>query len=255
MIKVNGLTCGYDGKDILTNISFNLNLGENLCILGANGCGKTTLVKAICGLIPYKGNIEVFGKEVSRYKTRELGKKVAVLSQKATVYFSFSVFETVMLGRYVRLPKNIFTAVDKSHEEFVMHCLETVGIADLKNRTIDTLSGGQMQKVLLARALAQEPDVILLDEPSNHLDIKSQREIFEFLRQWSSDKKHSYIGVLHDLALAYNNFKKGLMLKNGSIVYFGELNKSKTSNLTETYDFDVINYLNEMNRTLENIDG
>ncbi len=253
MLKVNNLICSYDEAAVINKVDFTLKKGENLCILGSNGCGKTTLLKAISGLVPYSGSIKLFDKEVSETKPFELGQTIAILSQNSNVYFSYTVFETVMLGRYVKLPKKIFAKPDKTHEDYVMHCLETVGIANLKDREISTLSGGQMQKVMLARALAQEPKIILLDAPSNHLDMKSQMELFNFLEDWTQSKEHSVIAVLHDISLALNFFEKVLFLKNGEIVMNGHKNLATSKHLKNTYDFDVVGYLKKLNTPLEEI--
>ncbi len=253
MLEVSNLSTGYEDNPIINDISFSIKEGENLCVIGSNGCGKTTLLKAISGLLDYKGSIKLFNKEIKHTKPKELGKNLAILSQSSNVYFSFSVFETVMLGRYVMLPKNVFAKPDKSHEDYVMHCLELVGVADLKDREISTLSGGQMQKVLLARALAQEPKIILLDEPSNHLDIKSQMELFAFLQDWTADKKHSVIGVLHDVSLAVNYFHKGLFMKDGNIIFNGDIKEATKNDYYSTYNFDVVEYLNKLNKPLEDM--
>ncbi len=253
MLVVNNLCCNYGDNRVINNMNFSLAEGESLCIIGANGCGKTTLLKAISGLLPYEGSIKLNKNEIKDTRPFEIGKTVAMLSQQMTVYFSYSVFDTVMLGRYVKLPKKIFARPDKLHEEYVMYCLEAVGIADLKDRDIQTLSGGQMQKVMLARALAQEPQIILLDEPSNHLDIKSQMELFTFLNEWTKTDNHSVIGVLHDVSLALNFFERGLFMKNGEIVFDAKHSEATREDLIATYNFDVVNYLTELNKPLEKL--
>ncbi|MFI3201243.1 MAG: ABC transporter ATP-binding protein [Eubacteriales bacterium] len=253
MLKVENLSCGYDGKTILHQVSFQLEKGQNLCILGANGCGKTTLLKAVGGLLPYEGSIRLCNQEIKDISAWELGKEMAILSQNTNVYFSYSVYDTVMLGRYVKLPKNVFARIEETHHEYVMYCLEAVGIIGLKDREIGTLSGGQMQKVLLARTLAQEPKIILLDEPSNHLDVKSQMELFEFLEEWSSDGEHSVIGVLHDVSTAFHFFQKGLFLREGQVTYLGNMNQVKREQLSQTYGFDVIHYIKALQESLEGL--
>ncbi len=238
MLKIKNLSCNYGKNLVLKDINFNLNQGENLCILGSNGCGKTTLIKAISGLLNYSGNIQLFNKEVKNIKPHELGKFIAVLSQNSNVYFSYTIFDTVMLGRYLHISNNIFIKPDKAQVDYVLYCLESVGIADLKDRELSTLSGGQMQKVFLARALAQEPKIIILDEPSNHLDIKSQMELFVFLKEWTKDGEHNVISVLHDISLAVNFFNNGILLKNGEIIFKGNLKNLSSKDLLTTYDFD-----------------
>ncbi|OON99307.1 MAG: hypothetical protein ATN35_13320 [Epulopiscium sp. Nele67-Bin004] len=251
MLDVQNLTCGYGEKTVIKDVSFNLDTNQNLCILGLNGCGKSTLLKAINGTLDYSGSIKLFDNEISKIRPSELGQKIATLSQTSKVYFAYKVFDAVMLGRYTKLPKNVFTPISKEHEEYVMYCLDIVGITDLKDQNINTLSGGQMQKVLLARALAQEPQIILLDEPSNHLDIKSQMELFEFLESWTSDGKHNIIGVLHDIGLSLTFFDKCLLLKDGNTNFFGDTSEITTKLLENTYNFDVLGYINKIYRCLE----
>ncbi|ONI44672.1 hypothetical protein AN641_06700 [Candidatus Epulonipiscioides gigas] len=253
MLKIKNLTTGYDNQIVLQDIALNLSLGENLCILGANGSGKSTLLKAISGILKYEGSILLFDKEVKNQKPIELSQKLARLSQTTNVYFPHTVFDTVMLGRYNKLSKNVFEKPSKAHYEYVDYCLNIVGAYELRNRKINTLSGGQLQKVMLARALAQEPSVILLDEPSNHLDLKSQMELFNFLAQWSADKNHTVIAVLHDVLQGLKFFDRIVLLKNGIIHFDGDTSQVQSTKLEEVYDFNVTQYLNELYNKLNQL--
>ena len=184
MLKVRNLYCGYDGKDVIKDFNIDITRGQNVSIVGPNGCGKSTLLKAMVSLIDYKGNIFLDGKEVKSIKRKELAKKVALMSQNSQIYFPYTVYETVALGRYAHID-GVFARLSKKDEEIILNCLSNVGILDLKDKLINELSGGQLQRVYLARVFAQEPDVILLDEPTNHLDLKCQIEILEHINKWT----------------------------------------------------------------------
>ena len=253
MLELIDVSIGYDKKNVVENLTFKLEKGENLCILGANGCGKSTILKAIAGLLEYSGSIKLYKNEISTLKNRQIADKIALLSQISAVYFSYSVYDTVMLGRYIRMKGGAFSNPSERDVEMVTKCLDSVGILELKDREISTLSGGQMQKVLLARTIAQEPEIIILDEPTNHLDMKSQKELFDFLKIWSKDKNHSVIGVLHDVTMAFQLFDKGLLLKTGKNVYFGDLTDITPEKLEETFDFDVISHLEDLHKPLSAI--
>ncbi|WP_305767522.1 ABC transporter ATP-binding protein [Candidatus Epulonipiscium viviparus] len=250
MLDIKNLRTGYDKQMVLKDVSLKVSLGENLCILGSNGSGKTTLLKAISGVLQYEGSIVLFGKEVSEQKPIELSKKIARLSQMTNIYFPYTVYDTVMLGRYNQLSKNVFEKPAKLHYEYVDYCLHAVGAYELKDRRINTLSGGQLQKVLMARALAQEPKVILLDEPSNHLDLKSQMELFTFLAEWSADGEHSVIAVLHDVLQGLRFFDRLLLLRRGMIQFDGSADAVQYDQLKNAYGFDVVAYLKQMQEKL-----
>lgn len=244
MITLKNVSAGYNGIDVIKNISLSVKEGENLCILGPNGCGKTTLIKAIAGLIESKGNIEIDGKDISNMNRAEIGKNIAVMSQISSVYFSYTIYETVLLGRYLHIKDNIFKKPSLKDKDYVDECLKTVGLFDIKSRQINTLSGGQLQRVYLARALAQEPRIILLDEPTNHLDLKHQAELIDFLKDWSKENNHTVIGVLHDINLAMRLADSALILQNGKTKAYGKSDEIISSDLlNEVYDMDVVGYM------------
>lgn len=183
ILTLRDVYAGYGGRDIVRGVSLTVDSGERFCILGPNGCGKTTLLRAIAGLLPARGEVLLDGKPIARMKRREIASHVALLSQLSQVYFSYSVFDTVMLGRYLHL-RGALRTPSREDRDCVRRCLETVGLWEAREAMIDTLSGGQLQRVFLARTLAQEPSLILLDEPTNHLDLKYQAELMESLRDW-----------------------------------------------------------------------
>jgi iron complex transport system ATP-binding protein len=253
MLELKNLFAGYDGIDILKDISFRLEYGENLCILGPNGCGKTTLIKAIAGLIPSKGAILIDDKDIGKMKRHEVASKIAVMSQLSTIFFSYTVYETVLLGRYLHM-KGVFKGPSAYDKSCVESCLKAVGLYKLKDKQINTLSGGQLQRVYLARTLAQEPSIILLDEPTNHLDLRYQAELIDYLKDWSSEEGHSIVGVLHDINLAMRLADNFLVLEEGCVKSYGNANKAITNNLLNSvYGMDVVGFMLDSLRKWESI--
>lgn len=244
MLKVNNMRCGYGEGDVIKGISFEVNEGESLCIAGQNGCGKTTVLRAVAGLLPYSGEIVFEGTEISRMNRRQISGAIALMTQITSVYFSYTVFETVMLGRYLHMANSVFTAPSVANREFVMSCLEDVGLVDIRDRQISSLSGGQLQRVYLARTFAQDPKLILLDEPTNHLDLKHQIELVEHLLDWSRQKKRAVISVLHDINLTLNFANRVLLLKDGETAFFGDAGTMLNRELLENvYNIDVKKFM------------
>lgn len=243
MLKVRNLYCGYDGKDVIKDFNIDITRGQNVSIVGPNGCGKSTLLKAMVSLIDYKGNIFLDGKEVKSIKRKELAKKVALMSQNSQIYFPYTVYETVALGRYAHID-GVFARLSKKDEEIILNCLSNVGILDLKDKLINELSGGQLQRVYLAMVFAQEPDVILLDEPTNHLDLKCQIEILEHINKWTKENQKTVIGVLHDLNLVQMFSDDVIMLSEGYIVSKGKTKDVLSEDkLKEVYGVDIKKFM------------
>lgn len=248
MLEVKNVCCGYNGIDIVKQVSFNINRGENLCIVGPNGCGKSTLLKAISNLISFNGEIKLDGKNINALKRKELATKIALMTQSSNIQFPYTIFETVALGRYAHL-NSIFSRLSKKDEEVINEGLKMVGLLDIKDKLISELSGGQLQRVFLARAFAQDPEVILLDEPTNHLDLRCQIEILDYLKSWAKEKNKIVIAVLHDLNLVQNYGDRVLMLNDGVIKGNGNTKEVLNSNdLEDVYGIDIKTF---MVRTLE----
>lgn len=244
MLSLENVRCGYNETDVIKGVSFHVKEGEKMCIIGPNGCGKTTLLKAIAGLLKCTGEISLEGISIKKMKRSEIASKVAILRQNEAIYFSYTVYETVLLGRYLHIKGGIFGGPTKHDKDFVMDCLDKVGLTDVKDRQINTLSGGQLQRVFLAKALVQEPSLILLDEPTNHLDLKFQLELVEYLKQWSKKDGHTVIGVLHDINLVMYFADKIMLLSDGQIVQYGEKNDFMDGKLLEeVYHMDIKGYM------------
>ncbi|MCL2125387.1 MAG: ABC transporter ATP-binding protein [Oscillospiraceae bacterium] len=246
MLTLYDVSAGYNGVDVVRHISLCVRNNENLSIIGPNGCGKTTLLKAVASLLPFSGDIEIDGRPVVKMKHKEVSRRIAMLCQMSGVYFSYSVFDTVMMGRYLHIKDKLLGLPSERDKALVMECLEAVDLVAEADRPITTLSGGQMQRVFLARTLAQEPEIILLDEPTNHLDLKYQIELIEYLKAWAVHGERAVIGVLHDINLAMKLSDNIMVMKDGEICVQGKVSDVITGSLLENvYDIDVAQYMRE----------
>ena len=242
MLTLKNISAGYGGAPVIKNI--NLRIDGNVSIVGPNGCGKTTLLKVIANILPSKGDIHLNNKPLSRMKRKEISAHIALLSQQPTVYFSYSVFDTVMLGRYLHIKDRFFGTPASKDKEVVMSALKAVDLLSEKDVEITKLSGGQLQRVFLAQILAQEPQIILLDEPTNHLDLRCQVEIIHYLKQWARKDGRYIVGVLHDINLALELSDYLIVLKNGEIQAKGSADEIVSSGLlNDAYDMNVAEYM------------
>ncbi|MCI6737560.1 MAG: ABC transporter ATP-binding protein [Intestinibacter sp.] len=243
MLEVKKLYSGYEGKDILKDINFTVKNGENLCIVGPNGCGKSTLLKSIANILEYKGSILVDGQEVFSMDRKHFAKKVGLMSQITEIYFPYTIYDTVSLGRYA-YSKGILSKLSKEDDEIILDSIDKVGLLDIKDKLITELSGGQMQRVFLARVFAQDPDIILLDEPTNHLDFKNQIDLLENLKEWIKTNNKIVVGVLHDLNLVQYFADNVLMLQNGKVVSYGPPQKVLNDPvLDDLYGIDIKGFM------------
>ena len=255
MLKLSRVCAGYGGVDVIHDISFDMDedLCPNLSIIGPNGCGKTTLLKVIANLLPHKGDVEIEGVLAKSMKPRVLATKVALLGQISPVYFSYSVLDTVLMGRYAHCG-GLFGGFSRHDKEIAEDCLAKVNLLDVRRRSLATLSGGQLQRVFLARTLAQDPQIILLDEPTNHLDLKFQLELIDYLKEWGQGKNRCIIGVLHDISLAMRLSKNIMVMQNGKIAACGKIIEALTSSLLqEVYGMDVAGAMRENLKMWEKI--
>ncbi|WP_346044744.1 ABC transporter ATP-binding protein [Paraclostridium tenue] len=243
MLEVKNLYCGYDDTFIIKNVNFKVERGKNLCIVGPNGCGKSTLLKSIANILDYKGSIKIDNMEVRNFSRKELAKKVGLMSQITQIYFPYTIYETVALGRYAH-SKGIFNSLSKKDKDIILDSIDKVGLLDIKDKHINELSGGQLQRVFLARTFAQDPDVILLDEPTNHLDLKYQIELLQHLSKWTKEKNKIVIGVIHDLNLVHYFSDDVCLLNHGEIICYG--NSKDVFNgehLKNVYNIDIKKFM------------
>ncbi len=249
IIEINNLSFHYNKKHVdntfkLSVPSWKVDEGSFFSIIGPNGCGKSTLLKLIAGLlIPDTGSIRVSGENVEEIKKKDYAKKVSFVPQSAVSIFPFSVYEIVMMGRTPYM--NFMGFENHEDQEAVSEALETMHLTDLINKGINEISGGEAQRVLIARALAQNANIILLDEPNSHLDIHHQIMIFDLLRELSVDKKLTIIAVSHDLNLVGIYSKDIVFMKGGEIVINGDKKNIFTkANIKKVFDVEAdVNFI------------
>lgn len=218
-LSVEDLYFSYPRRDVLRNITFDVHPGEILGILGQNGCGKTTLLKCInASLKNSQGVVTIDGNDVHSLSKKEIARAMGFVMQTTNTTFPFTVYETVMMGRYSR--SDSFSSSDKDIE-IVYDAMRETGILEFTDRDIDELSGGERRRVMIARALVQEPEVLLLDEPTLHLDINHQFDLMDLIRRLSAEKKLMVVIVTHDIILAARYCDRIITVQNGSIVAHG----------------------------------
>lgn len=210
----------YAHQWVIENLSFHVEDGDFWGIIGPNGSGKTTLLKMIYGLFtPSRGRVFIDGDELRRMKRRNIAKKIAVVPQEHQISFPFTSLEVVLMGRSPYLGRLQFESKhDFGVAERAMRLTDTLHIA---RRPIDELSGGERQRVFIARALAQEPEIILFDEPTSNLDINHQVEFYELISRLNREKRLTILAVSHDINLASEYCRKILLLKRGRIFKMG----------------------------------
>ncbi|KAA6301775.1 MAG: iron complex transport system ATP-binding protein [Candidatus Ordinivivax streblomastigis] len=190
-LKIHNATLGYPQKDVLRNVNLELHTNKTTCILGKNGAGKTTLFKSILGILPLlKGNVSLDGKNISDWSRRQFARAVAYVPQARSLPFPFTVFEVVLFGRTAHL--SVFSSPRKKDRMIAEECLEKLQIIALKNRIFTQLSGGEQQMVIVARALAQQPSFLIMDEPTSSLDFGNQLKIINQVNKLKDDS----LGIL-----------------------------------------------------------
>ncbi len=224
---------------LLQDISFAVSRGTWLSILGPNGSGKTTLLKLISRiLLPKEGNLYLYDKTFDSFSLKELAQHIAYVSQDFQPIFSLSVLEFVLLGRAPYLKGLSFES--EKDMSIAIQSLKDTDTLKFKDRLLHTLSGGEKQRVLLAKALTQEPQILLLDEPSAHLDLKYQIEVFSLLKNLRQKKNLTIISVLHDIRLTKEFSEEILFLKNGLPVAQGKTQALLTEeNLYQIFDVRI----------------
>ncbi len=239
-LQVQELAFSYGELRVLEEISFQVQQGGFVVIVGPNGSGKSTLLKNIsASLTPQEGAVFLRGEEIFRISPKELARKLAVVPQETQVQFPFTVLEAVLMGR---MPHQRRFQGDSPQDLAVARwAMELTGTWELRDRLITEISGGERQRVIVARALAQEPQVLLLDEPTAHLDLQYQMELLELLQSLNETSRITILAVLHDLNLAAQFSKYVILLHRRSIFAAGAPEKVLTAaNLREVYGMEVI---------------
>jgi iron complex transport system ATP-binding protein len=219
-IYTENLHIGYGERTIVEDLTVQIPENRITAIIGANGCGKSTLLKAMTRIIAAQsGSVIIDGKRITEIKTKELAKKMAILPQSPECPAGLTVGELVSYGRYPY--QKGFGHLTQKDRDVIHWALEVTGVSAFKNHPVDALSGGQRQRVWIALALAQETDVIFLDEPTTYLDIAHQLEVLELLKRLNDEQQRTIVMVLHDINQAARFCDYIIALKNGRIVKAG----------------------------------
>ena len=251
LLKAENISCGYGSGDIVSGVSLELKSGEILSVAGKNGCGKTTLLRCLCGIIkPSSGHIEIEDEDISPLmgkNRRELAQKIALFSQTSAggAFGSYTVFDTVMMGRYPYMT-GAFASPGAEDVRTVKECMEKTKISDLSSRYIGELSGGQLQRVFLAKTFAQQPKIILLDEPANHIDLSGQPELIALMRDWTASGGAA-VTVFHDLSLCAAASDRMMLMDGGKKIAEGSCRDiCRSDKISQIYGFDVPSYMKKM---------
>lgn len=246
MLEVVDLCVFRNKKLIVDDISFSLKSGDWLMIVGPNGGGKSTLVQGINGSLKTKGKVLCDGEELHKMKPQMRAKKVGILRQTNQLSYDLTVEEVVSLGRYAS-SKGFVKNKSLEDVELINFAMKKCGVDELKNRSCLMLSGGERQRVFLAQVFAQNPEILILDEPTNNLDLKYQKEIFELVKQWLSEGNRSVISIVHDLNLAKFYGNKAMILNKGKIIAQGDVVKTINPEvLNPIYEIDVKEWMQKL---------
>lgn len=221
MIDITSLDVYYANKQVLKNISINLKAGEIFALVGPNGAGKTTLIRAISGVLPRKnGKIWIDGRDANRFSQSERSRYVAVVPQARDLPGFFTVYQTVLIGRTPYL--NWLGQPGEKDHRIVKEALQMTQIEDIAGRLVGDLSGGEQQRVLLARALAQDASIWLMDEPTTHLDFRHQSHILNVVKKLVVEKNLAVFMVVHDLNLVGSYADRVAIMADGEIITCGD---------------------------------
>lgn len=246
MLEVENLTVRYGEVTILEDLSFSLNEGDWLMIVGPNGAGKSTAISAITQSISYTGTVRFEGEDLKTKKSTEIARCIGVLMQSHSAEYAFSVEEVVALGRYC-YSSGFLNGKEDSDNDAVEEALKLTGLEKLRDQSVLTLSGGELQRTFLAQVFAQDPRLLLLDEPTNHLDLIFQKQVFGIIRDWLKKPGRAVASVVHDLSLAKTYGSSALLLNKGKCVSQGSTEKVlSAANLNPVYGMDVGAWMRQM---------
>jgi len=239
-LTIDGINCSYGSVDVLKDVGFAVESGQFLGVLGPNGSGKTTLLKSISRVLkPQKGTIFIGDENIYKMKTVDVAKQMAVVPQSTPVSFDFTALEVVLMGRNPHMAR--FKMEGKKDLDIAKNSMQLTRTWEFADRPVNELSGGESQRVIIARALTQEPQILLLDEPTTHLDISNQLEIMDLIKHLCETKKLLIVAVFHDFNLAARYCDSIILLNDGKIVAIGKMNDTLTSeNVKKVFNVDTI---------------
>ena len=243
-ITIDHLTAGYDSKVILKNINLIAKPGEILALIGPNGAGKSTLIRVVSGIMkPFEGEVCLNGTNVFDLSDNQRAKRISVVPQAGFMGGAFTVEQTVLLGRTAHM--GWLGRASEKDLEFVRIAMEQTNTAELAESRIAEISGGERQRVLLARALAQDTPILLLDEPTNHLDIQHKKNFFDLVCKLIAEKQLCVLAAMHDLNMVSIYARNVVLLKEGEIIAKGtpeEVFTAERIKLTYNTDVDILEH-------------
>jgi iron complex transport system ATP-binding protein len=239
MIEARNLSFSYFDRKALEDVDLVVKPGEFWGLIGPNGSGKSTLLKCLCGILaPQKGEVLLEGKPLGSYRRREIAQKIAMVPQESAFSLNFTAYEVVLLGRTPYLERMQLERT--SDHEAVQRAMEKTDCWELKDRRIWEISGGERQRVVIARALAQSPRVLLLDEPTAHLDIAHQVEVYNLLLALNRKEGLTILAVSHDLNLAGEYCERVALMEKGRVRAVGDKREILSSGLlSKVYQQEV----------------
>ena len=229
IIKAQNICVSINDKEIVHNLSLEIPEGKVTAIIGPNGCGKSTTLKALSRILPYKGSVTFKGNEMSVLSQREFAKSLAILTQSPQAPSDLTVNDLVEMGRFPH--RGFLGRGGKDDKEHVEWALEQTGVTAMRNRLLNTLSGGERQRAWIAMALAQRPEVLLLDEPTTYLDICHQLEIMQLIGRLNQELGLTVVMVVHDLNHAIMYADHVVVVKAGKLVTSGAPREIITADL------------------------
>ncbi|MFQ5851274.1 MAG: ABC transporter ATP-binding protein [Candidatus Binatia bacterium] len=239
LLEIRNVSFCYENALVLKNITLSFEAGEFVSVIGPNGSGKTTLLKIILGLLrPTEGEVLLYGNPLLSYSSKEIARNIAYVSQEPLLTFPLTIYELVSLGRY---PYSSLFKPARQDQQAVEDALRLTDALSSKDRKFTTLSGGEKQKALVARALAQSSRLLVLDEPTAHLDVYFQLQILKTLKKLCTEKQLAVVTVFHDLHLVSLFADKALLLKSGQLRAFGRVEEVlNEKSIKEAFGVDLI---------------
>lgn len=237
-LKSNKISAGYDGKIIVQDVNITIPENKISIILGSNGCGKSTMLKTFCRLIkPSKGTITLNEKNLAHVNCKEAAKVIGLLPQTSQAPEGIKVIDLIARGRFPY--RKFMSSMTKADYDAITEAMDFMKITDLAERNVDELSGGQRQRVFIALALAQQTDILFLDEPTTYLDITHQIEILDLLKELNQKRKTTIVMVLHDINLSTRYADYIFAMKNGKLIKQGTPNEVITvENIRNIYGLE-----------------
>ena len=246
MLDVQNLSVRINNKSIVDGVTFHVYENDFFMLTGPNGAGKSTLIKAIMRVYGYKGRVMLSGRDILSIRPKNLASLVGVLAQEHQPLFPHTVYEVVSLGRYAHM-RGLFGTLGREDRAKIEEALAITGMDHMADQSVLTLSGGELQRVYLAQLFAQDPSLLILDEPANHLDIKYQITMFDIIKKWSKTPGKAVMAVVHDLNTAFCYGTRALLMHGGKVYAQGEVPRVlPRENLKAVYSVDVARWMADL---------